>query len=74
MASLNILKLYAEYQNSQGQIRGDYFLMKLLLLFLHLFLHDAARSLITIPLLCTASVFIQFVFKNYVLSYPESVV
>lgn len=29
MASLNILKLYAEYQNSQGQIGGtDYFLMK----------------------------------------------
>lgn len=74
MASLNILKLYAEYQNSQGQIGGDYFLMKLLLFFLHLFLHDAARCLITIPLLCTASVFIQFVFKNYVLSYPESVV
>lgn len=37
MASLNILKLYAEYQNSQGQIGGDYFLMKLLLLFFYIY-------------------------------------
>lgn len=50
--------------------------------FLHLFLHNTARCLITIPLLCTASVFIQFVFKNmalkmyapFLFSYPESVV